>query len=476
MRCVWEEPSRAFLYVVGEDEDGLDLYETPQEFLLHVSERGVFSRLAYSNQIPLPITLQDDARLEAPPSEAGKRIDEEELARFHKALTNPDNGAGFRFGLGPRQLDHVRHALPFVSGADVGGGLPLEERDYLTRLVALFLDYRTRGLSAWGRSMKHSRGDIADLARHLFCQYPVPAWLDAVWGASESVKIREIERSLKWACWFVCLGNGGSLRKLARLMGFRLRNGTVAHLLDAPAHLMPELACMWAEAVAITGKKRVADWLVKHPGYGIDPTVVPRGRESVQFSRFWLQTVQWFAQYEDQLTDEQADELLEWGWYKFDQSRNAGGTPFGWSGRTPRRCLREAPAFLERALRALGGETNRCWEAVGVSWELSETDTKGGEEVWRFEELVQSSALWEEGVAMRHCVARYDGACHRGMTVIVSLRRNGMRALTIELQGEKLVLGQVKGRFNRKATAEEERVVRRWVEEVVRCCARKLRQ
>ena len=262
------------------------------------------------------------------------------------------------------------------------------------------------------------------------------------------------------------------MRRLARLMGARLTNGTVAHLQEAPTHLTPELACMWAEAVAVGGTKRVADWLVNNQGYYIDPTVFPRGQNDVQFARFWLQTVQWFGRYADELTDEQAAELLEWGWFKFDDSQKTGGRLFSWRGRTPRKCLREAPAFLGKALRALGGETNKSWEAAGVSWGFEEDDSKGIREVWRFEELVQSSELWEEGVAMRHCVAKYDDQCHGGRTVVVSLKRNGARVLTIELKGSALVLGQVKGRFNREATEEEFRVVQRWVNEVVRSRAR----
>lgn len=74
---------------------------------------------------------------------------------------------------------------------------------------------------------------------------------------------------------------------------------------------------------------------------------------------------------------------------------------------------------------------------------------------------------------MRHCVAKYDQQCDWGITVIVSLRRNGKRALTIELQGQALRLGQVKGRFNREATAAETEVVQRWVKEVIRSRARR---
>jgi len=472
LHCAWPENSRYYLWKVGEDEDGLDIYETPREYILDVSERSVFGRLSFSNQIPLPIDLVDDAKVELSDDDGGDRISEEALADFFKQLLQPDCGQENRMGLGPIAFEHVSWALQSPSGGRTSGDLPLEEQDYLTRLLALFSAYRTNGLAAWRNYSDFSGKQIAGLARHLFCKHPVPAWLDAVWGASNSVKILTIERSLKWACWFVCLGRGGSLHKLAKLMGARLTNGAVAHLQDAPAHLMPELACMWAETVGITGKQRVADWLIKHQGYYIDPTLVPRGKKDVQFARFWLQTVQWFARHADELTDDQAAELLEWGWFKFDHSQKTGRGLFAWSGRTPRRCLRQAPAFLESALRALGGETNRRWEAVGVSWDFSENGSEGTSDVWRFEELIQSSELWEEGVAMRHCVAKYDSQCHQGRAVVVSLRRNGERTLTIELQGNDLVLGQVKGRFNREATAEESRVVQRWVNEVVRSCAR----
>jgi hypothetical protein len=453
---------------VGEDEDGLDIYETPREYILNVSERSVFGRLSFSNQIPRPIDLVDDAKVELSDDDGGDRISEEALADFFKQLLQPDCGQENRLGLGPIAFEHVSWALQSPSGGRTSGDLPLEEQDYLTRLLALFSAYRNKGLAAWRKYSESPGKAIAGLARHLFCKYPVPAWMDAVWGASSSVKILTIERSLKWACWFVCIGNGGSLRKLARLMGVRLTNGAVAHLQEAPAHLMPELACMWAEAMGITGKKRVADWLIKHQGYYLDPTVFPRGQNDVQFARFWLQTVQWFARHEDKLTDEQAAELLEWGWFKFDHSQKEGGRLFAWSGRTPWKCLKEAPAYLEKALRALGGKTNECWAAAGVSWECSQDDSEGTPEVWRFEELIQSSELWEEGVAMRHCVAKYDSQCQWGRTAVVSLRRNGERVLTIELKGSALVLGQVKGRFNREATAEESQLVQRWVNEVVR--------
>ena len=54
---------------------------------------------------------------------------------------------------------------------------------------------------------------------------------------------------------------------------------------------------------------------------------------------------------------------------------------------------------------------------------------------WQFVELTSSAALREEGDAMRHCVAGYDGDCHRGQSHIFSVRdAKGRRVSTLELR------------------------------------------
>ena len=69
---------------------------------------------------------------------------------------------------------------------------------------------------------------------------------------------------------------------------------------------------------------------------------------------------------------------------------------------------------------------------------------------------------------MRHCVAGYDRRCAEGVSLIVSLRCNNVRALTLELDGKTLALKQVKGRFNRAPKECERRAVQRWEETIVR--------
>ncbi|MBU2827577.1 MAG: PcfJ domain-containing protein [Acidithiobacillus ferriphilus] len=54
---------------------------------------------------------------------------------------------------------------------------------------------------------------------------------------------------------------------------------------------------------------------------------------------------------------------------------------------------------------------------------------------WQFVELTSSEALREEGDVMQHCVAGYDGDCHRGQSHIFSVRNaKGGRISTLELR------------------------------------------
>lgn len=67
--------------------------------------------------------------------------------------------------------------------------------------------------------------------------------------------------------------------------------------------------------------------------------------------------------------------------------------------------------------------------------ENSVTEMNADDQRWQFVELTTSEALQEEGRAMRHCVAGYDGDCHRGKSHIFSVRdAKGQRISTLELR------------------------------------------
>lgn len=480
--CEWDDLSntRCNFCEHKDESEEYDLYDSEEDFsetfvnritlLKEPTAWNILGRMVFSNRLPLPRELVDEAKEKLAEGGVlgGKKVCESELAAKYQSATASERVGDILWTVDPRELVFLRQVL----GLPQREGLNLEEADrtgeFLVRLLALFADYRSRGVAGLQLNAADSHERVLRLARHFFSHYPVPQWLDAAWRQAIAEEDK-IGQRLKWACWFVCMGGGGSVRKMTKAMGYAVSNTTLRYLHEAPADLAPEVTCMWAEAMAITRKRRVADWIVKHQGYHINITSPPESQSEDSFRRFWLQTVKWFARYEQELTDDQADELLEWGWFRFNHAAREDEAPFSWKGRKPGRCLAEATVYLENALRKLGRVWDMQWSPAGVGCVIVEAPTDNGStDVWEFEELTHGSALKEEGVAMRHCVAGYDRRCADGVSLIVSLRCNNVRVLTLELDGKTLALKQVKGRFNRAPKECEMRVVQRWEETIVK--------
>jgi hypothetical protein len=66
---------------------------------------------------------------------------------------------------------------------------------------------------------------------------------------------------------------------------------------------------------------------------------------------------------------------------------------------------------------------------------------------------------------MRHCVAIYAESIASGGCSIWSLRRDGNRALTIEVDNKRRRIVQAKGKCNRRPEDWELRIVERWARE-----------
>lgn len=77
-------------------------------------------------------------------------------------------------------------------------------------------------------------------------------------------------------------------------------------------------------------------------------------------------------------------------------------------------------------------------------------------------ELDTVEALVAEGVDLAHCVATYAGVVRSGRSSIWSVRRGGERRVTIEVWNADLAIVQVRGRANRRATAEEVAWIEAW--------------
>jgi hypothetical protein len=87
------------------------------------------------------------------------------------------------------------------------------------------------------------------------------------------------------------------------------------------------------------------------------------------------------------------------------------------------------------------------WEAGGVVWSICPLRT--------------GEALTEEGVALRHCVATYADRARTGAISLWSVKRDGARALTLEVTRDGAVV-QARGASNRLPTPDERTALAAW--------------
>jgi hypothetical protein len=87
------------------------------------------------------------------------------------------------------------------------------------------------------------------------------------------------------------------------------------------------------------------------------------------------------------------------------------------------------------------------------------------EEIWTMDEILCSRELVREGAVMRHCLATYVDDVLEGSCSIWSLRCDSQRALTVEVKPARRLVVQARGEMNRRASASEPAMLRRWAQE-----------
>lgn len=75
--------------------------------------------------------------------------------------------------------------------------------------------------------------------------------------------------------------------------------------------------------------------------------------------------------------------------------------------------------------------------------------------------------MFAEVMRLGGCVASYAGRCVAGYSAIVSMRRDGVRQITVEVIPHSRSVLQARGLQNRAATRQEQAIVDAWVRTVL---------
>lgn len=337
------------------------------------------------------------------------------------------------------------------------------EAPWLLRNLVLFVPFWRRSPADWvapqGGSAPGAPG--RSLVEFVFGDYPVPASLLREWyDRSESL------RCLRWLQWTVLFAQGGSLQRFARLLGGALPRRFQHHLAGAPADIDAAVAVERAEVLCLGGSDVELRLLRASGAFEVEaPELLPEDARRLprdpEHAAFRAATVGWLARHRDELAvleNESCLLILRWAMHEFTEVQR-DGRRFDWRGRGVEPSFERAyRCTFELRYRRRAREPHE-WSARGYDAEFAVYG-----EPWQFVELTSSRALEDESAAMHHCVASYDELCADGRAAIVSARRAGKRVLTIEVVPAQRRAVQICGVHNRRPTADELRVVARWLE------------
>jgi hypothetical protein len=138
-------------------------------------------------------------------------------------------------------------------------------------------------------------------------------------------------------------------------------------------------------------------------------------------------------------------------------------------GRTPEALLRQVEAW--HGSLAKTSQPKAQWSPSGIAgFEFVEGAERGDRlKIWTIIELLSAKALYDEGRAMKHCVASYSHSCANGTCSIWALEvetfEEKSKVLTLEVQNQTRLICQARGKCNMLPGDKHRGILRRWAEQ-----------
>lgn len=346
----------------------------------------------------------------------------------------------------------------------LAGGVRLR---LVTALIALARHHRhwISSTESWRVTGKTALERLASLANTLLAPHPVPVFLAAAWARGDSPAVRH--RDL-----YLHLAAGESLRSWS--FSPALSRKACHHFLTAPEAPSVEQAIWYAYARNLgAGAAWIRAWLgtrVLRDRMGSDAS----HEQQLERQEFWA-TVFAFALREDAIHPDHLAPLTDFlhemkfeerSFLRVDGARERVPPPMpnlSMKGRDGRSLLVRMEAW-HRSLGALRMKEHVAFPPSGIPRFVRRRE-KTGPIQWTIQELTSSTALFQEGRRMRHCVASYARHCVEGRAAIFSLSSFESGAaegrITIEVvAGQRIV--QARGRCNRLPTVRELDQIHAW--------------
>lgn len=328
-----------------------------------------------------------------------------------------------------------------------------EKHPELTELIYLFSPFWIRSPESWDPQE-------TDLISHLFVAYRIPHFLRNAWRQSYRntnwqpmrVGAQSVISEYWWIWLFILIGQGGSLRKAAKLLGWNIPAKSQHYLSEDP-DIHPFDAFLYARLRSLGA----SECEYRRLGYmrASFRDAIECCDESMQ--RFWESAIRWLVRNRDSIRDDQTHMILDWAYHEFASAEQDRAKTFTILARSPRKALELSFAYdMSRRQPA-------TWNGIGLNAEILDADGRN----WSFVELTSAGQMKEEGRSMKHCAATYVDECASGQSAIVSVTCDRIRRVTVHFDLRSHCIWQIRGMRNRNASKEEMIMVEKWLHDVV---------
>lgn len=314
---------------------------------------------------------------------------------------------------------------------------------------------------------------FANLLRHLFAEWPVPAFFDSAWYLPGDL-IRN-ERH-----WYLHVAKGGSWRT-AKGMPAALTRKAIHHAMNAPSGLGIYQALRWGQLTTLSASEGLVTAVLSNP--------ISSGFAHEEIRWRLLAKLSADPDFDPSDFGVIADfiaELLDH--HHLNRANLLIGQPLGELRRHCYQRWRNLLTFAEsQGLRFRNHDLTRpglraelrhvahaVWSPMPEMqpFEIKRSASRGAPSRWTIVERRSHAQLAFDGRALRHCVGSYWRRCVAERSSIFALRQhlwveNAERAfsrITIEVDRATRRIVQARGRWNRCPAPFERRIIAEWAE------------
>lgn len=305
-----------------------------------------------------------------------------------------------------------------------------------------------RNPQEWAAKSYNLDRQIVDFVRWIYCLYPTPSFMFSIFKADlrplwRQVHVNENQQLQKmiYFDWFLTMAQGGSFAKLAKEVFSKKESH---YFLSAPPGNSIVENIWWAKCHALELVPR------------IEHAVVNRlFRDKPIEDKFWDSLLILLKREEDDVDIASLSDVMD-----FIVPKHYNDDKFTLKGRTFNSLIKLSNEWHRELQLKKFGNAKITWNGIPIpdwKWENKKTG-----ETWKIEQLHTSKALYNEGRAMKHCVASYSQRCEQGQSAIFSMSCMGERELTIEISNYKQLI-QARGRWNKPGRSEANQVLNKWI-------------